>query len=343
MNNPILSVVVPVYKTEQYICECVESILGQTFADFELVLVDDGSPDNCGMICDVYAQKDTRVRVIHQENGGASKARNRGIEACTGKYIAFIDSDDVVEKKFFEKAIESIETSGADMYISGLCMETWEQGKIVSSHMYTITEQHEYSIRELLENLNVSYPQICICGPCCKLYRATIIETYNLKFCESLEHGEDTFFNLDFFEKSKNVLFSNEVFYHYRRTNKDSLFSKFHRDTYEVHQKVYGKMRELMDKVGCERCAKDRFDGLCFAMLLGGIHEYFRFSEETTKEQRRAQIEKVAKDPNVANMRFKKVYGLKNKLVYILLKLNLLCIVELVFELHYWTKKWARE
>ena len=94
---PKISVIVPVYKVEAYLQECVDSILAQTFEDFELILVDDGSPDNCGAICDAYAGKDSRVKVIHQENQGLSGARNTGIEASKGEFLTFVDSDDMVK------------------------------------------------------------------------------------------------------------------------------------------------------------------------------------------------------------------------------------------------------
>lgn len=91
---PIISVIVPVYQVEPWLCQCVESVLEQTFADFELILIDDGSPDSCGAICDEYAEKDSRVRVIHQENAGLGKARNVGMDQAVGKYLIFLDSDD---------------------------------------------------------------------------------------------------------------------------------------------------------------------------------------------------------------------------------------------------------
>ncbi|KAF3371822.1 glycosyl transferase family 2, partial [Enterococcus faecium] len=89
-----ISIIVPVYKVEKYLRKCVDSILAQTFTDFEVILVDDGSPDNSGKICDEYAEKDNRVRVIHKENGGLSSARNAGIDVARGKYLGFVDSDD---------------------------------------------------------------------------------------------------------------------------------------------------------------------------------------------------------------------------------------------------------
>ena len=100
-NKPTISIIVPVYKVEPYIRQCVESVLGQTYSNFELILVDDGSPDSCGAICDEYAEKDSRVRVIHQENGGVSAARNAGLDIMKGEYVAFIDSDDFVQGGVF--------------------------------------------------------------------------------------------------------------------------------------------------------------------------------------------------------------------------------------------------
>ena len=107
-NIPEISVIVPVYNVEQYLAECISSILSQTFTDFELLLVDDGSPDRCGEICDEYAGKDKRVRVFHQENAGLSCARNKGLEHASGTYIAFVDSDDYVTSTYLQELYASL-------------------------------------------------------------------------------------------------------------------------------------------------------------------------------------------------------------------------------------------
>ena len=112
---PTISVIVPVYKVEPYIRKCVDSILGQTFSDIQVILVDDGSPDQCGKICDEYAKQDNRVEVIHKENGGLSDARNAGIPYAKGEYIIFLDSDDYIENDMFEYMYTRIKDSGADM------------------------------------------------------------------------------------------------------------------------------------------------------------------------------------------------------------------------------------
>ena len=121
---PEISVIVPVYKVEKYIHRCVDSILGQTFSDIQVILVDDGSPDTCGDICEEYARRDSRVRVIHKENGGLSDARNAGIPQADGKYIIFIDSDDFIEMDMLEYLYSNIRNANADMATCG-CFDVY--------------------------------------------------------------------------------------------------------------------------------------------------------------------------------------------------------------------------
>ena len=116
---PEISVIVPVYKVEQFLHRCVDSILRQSFYDFELILVDDGSPDNCGVICDEYAAKDSRVRVIHQENSGVSEARNRGMDAAEGQFLCFVDSDDILNCKYCETLLDLLENTACDFAACG--------------------------------------------------------------------------------------------------------------------------------------------------------------------------------------------------------------------------------
>lgn len=113
---PEISIIVPVYNVEKYLPRCIDSILAQTFTNFELILVDDGSPDNCGAICDEYAQKDSRVVVIHKENQGVSSARNRGLDVAQGKYIMFCDSDDKVDARWCELLHKAI-TRNPDAWV----------------------------------------------------------------------------------------------------------------------------------------------------------------------------------------------------------------------------------
>ena len=116
-----VSIIIPVYKVEKYLRKCIDSVLGQTFGGIQVILVDDGSPDNCGNICDEYSRSDSRVYVIHKENGGLSDARNAGMKYAEGKYILFVDSDDYIERDMIEYMYRRIINSGADMSTCGIC------------------------------------------------------------------------------------------------------------------------------------------------------------------------------------------------------------------------------
>ena len=131
IGRPEISIIVPVYQVEKYLNECIDSILAQTFTDFELILVDDGSPDNCPALCDAAAKRNSRVRVIHKQNGGVSTARNAGLDAAQGNWIAFVDSDDTVEPEYLEKMHKAVLETGADFAIcSSQCID--ETGKTLA-------------------------------------------------------------------------------------------------------------------------------------------------------------------------------------------------------------------
>jgi glycosyltransferase involved in cell wall biosynthesis len=118
-NQPEISIIVPVYNVEKYLEKCLKSILHQIFSDFELILIDDGSTDSSGRICDEYLKRDSRIKVFHKENGGLSSARNYGIEKSTGKYIGFVDSDDYIAKDMYEVLYNNLQRENADVSMCG--------------------------------------------------------------------------------------------------------------------------------------------------------------------------------------------------------------------------------
>ncbi|MDO5311667.1 MAG: glycosyltransferase family 2 protein, partial [Clostridia bacterium] len=124
--QPLISVIIPVYKVEDYLPACVESVLSQTYSNTEIILVDDGSPDNCPRMCTAFAESDSRIRVIHKENGGLSSARNAGIDAARGEFLAFLDSDDLWSPWFLERLYRAITETNADFAV---CLFRRFQGK----------------------------------------------------------------------------------------------------------------------------------------------------------------------------------------------------------------------
>lgn len=185
----MISVIVPVYKVEPYLRQCVDSILAQTYTDFELILVDDGSPDNCGAICDEYATKDSRIRVIHQENGGLSAARNAGLDAAAGEYITFVDSDDVIAPDCLHCMIDiALQTkvdivSGKMAKFSNENAELW--GDKPTEYEYFTEDRHAASVRLYRDSSRLP---INACG---KLYRSDLLK--HLRFPLGRLHEDQAF------------------------------------------------------------------------------------------------------------------------------------------------------
>lgn len=336
---PNISVIIPVYNTEIYLERCINSVLSQTYSNFELILVNDGSKDRSGIICDEYAKKDKRIIVLHKKNEGVSAARNSGIDIVKGKYIIFIDSDDYVESDFFEYAYSMVVLNKVDIFISGLIIETYLDGKITNEKKHCITADKMYTTKTLLEDLLIHYPQICICGPWCKLYSVKLIKSNNLYFSHELNYGEDTYFNLDFLAKTKKIYFSSASFYHYVRDRNESLFSRFHRDTYEVHTLIYNKMRKLMIQQSCNTEAIARFERLYFSMLISGLHEYYRFYKQTTKTERKIMMIKISNNKYIKKYKIISMNNVKTKILLLLLKYRWFWVLDLVFIIHYMSKK----
>ena len=147
-TTPLISIIVPVYKVEQYLHRCINSILAQTFENFELILVDDGSPDNCGKICDEYAQKDNRIKVIHQKNSGTIIARNAGIKIATGKYLGFVDSDDYIKPQMYEKLYNCISSDNYDIVWCDVVIEHSDR-QVISK--LTASENSENLLRSCFD------------------------------------------------------------------------------------------------------------------------------------------------------------------------------------------------
>ena len=182
-GRPEISIIVPVYQVEKYLNECIDSILAQTFTDFELILVDDGSPDNCPALCDAAAKRDSRVRVIHKQNGGVSTARNAGLDAAQGNWIAFVDSDDTAAPEYLEKMHKAALETGADFAIcSSQCID--ETGKTLAGGEHRLLNEF-LPQEEVLRRMVVSDFQV----PWNKLYRRKLLE--NLRYPEN-KAFEDT-------------------------------------------------------------------------------------------------------------------------------------------------------
>lgn len=227
-TTPKISVIVPVYKAENYLHRCVDSLLAQTFQDFEILLIDDGSPDRSGEICDEYAKKDKRVRVFHKENGGVSSARNLGLDNARGEWICFVDSDDWVEEEMFATICSFIQSK--------------EQIDILFwGFQYDYSQVYEGKKRKTKKELQYVYCDTVesILGNCYwlekkelfgwtwnKLFRREIIQSKKVRFDPTVSLHEDHLFTLDYVRYVKNLMVMSYYPYHYRIVN-GSLMHRF--------------------------------------------------------------------------------------------------------------------
>lgn len=167
-----ISVIVPIYKVEAFLPKCVESILGQTYPNLEVILVDDGSPDGCGALCDAYAQSDSRVRVIHKENGGLSDARNAGIEAATGDYLAFVDSDDWLEPDAYEAMLAAMQRHRARL----VCAGRYDEDETTGARVVGLCPEREEAVSGVEAARRVFHWNRMDSSACDKLYARSLFD-----------------------------------------------------------------------------------------------------------------------------------------------------------------------
>ena len=221
-----ISIIVPVYDVEKYLKKCVDSILNQTFKDFELILVDDGSPDNSGAICDQYAEKDSRVRVIHKENGGLSDARNAGIEVARGKYLGFVDSDDFVNEDMYKQLYTSIIENNADLSICGIFDLYEGKTPIKKTEKKLLLNRNEAMIM-IFHGNEISVHAYN------KLYKKEIFES--LRYPVGKYH-EDSYIIVNVLDRCKKIAINTKQMYYY-----------YHRDGSITGQKFSNKQLEYID------------------------------------------------------------------------------------------------
>ncbi len=222
MTTPLISVIVPVYRVEEYLERCVKSILSQTYKNLEVILVDDGSPDQCPAICDACAEKDARVKVIHQENKGLSGARNAGIDAASGEYLAFVDSDDYVSPHFIEELYQLLQDTGCAI---GQCRFSYVKGD-------GLVEEGDsafciYRGESLMEQLyGPEEKATCFVVAWNKLYRAELFKETGIRYPEGRIH-EDEATTYRLFHEAKKLAFLDRALYGYYTENGGSITSVF--------------------------------------------------------------------------------------------------------------------
>lgn len=236
----MISVIVPVYNVSQSLDDCLRSIALQTYHDWECILVDDGSKDQSGVICDQWALKDSRFRVIHQQNQGVSAARNNGIKEAKGEYVCFIDSDDWVDPDYLQHLYDHI--GAAEIAVSGIVQEF--DGKSGSKAIPSMTKVFALEPSSILDFVDLNR-KFLLYAPHEKLYRRDIITKYDIHFPVGCAYGEDLQFNYAYLEHVKTIAQVAECDYHYRIIGSGTLSSKLRPNQFAQDYEQWQLLRDF--------------------------------------------------------------------------------------------------
>lgn len=256
--NCKVSVIVPVYNVEKFLDKCVGSIVNQTYSNLEIILVDDGSPDNCPAICEEWAKKDSRIKVIHKENGGLSSARNAGLDIFTGEYVMFVDSDDWIDENTVEIFIQTSENETADIVCGGMCFEYMND-----THSALQIQNASYKGEEIARNLLLDNIRPEVCG---KIYLRDLIRQF--RFDEKIRYAEDLHFNFYLMMKANKLVAIDFPSYHYLQNSGISITSPYITDARAASWQMFdGIFKTVRGNKGLEDAAVYRFTIYTFAVL----------------------------------------------------------------------------
>lgn len=303
--EPLISVIVPVYNIETYLRECLDSVVGQSYKNLEIILIDDGSTDSSGAICDEYARNDARVRVIHQSNHGLPYTRNVGMDAASGEWIAFPDADDWLEPDAYSKLVSVIngEAADADIIIYDICREFREESKRTG-----LGVPGGMIEGELLDACRVApfYKLIyrgkvirfTIFAAWNKLYRREFLRSKGLRFRPEVKKGEDLVFSADMLNDAQKIYYKDEVLYHHRIIS-SSWDNRYRPDMVEQVRLQLAALAEIIERRKLPDRVRAMFQCYTSTRLYTCMRQYLFHPDNphTPKERMREFIEVANSEP----------------------------------------------
>ena len=281
-----VSIIVPVYNAEKVLHFCVDSILNQTFKDFELILIDDGSTDRSGDICDEYAKDNDNIVTKHIENSGVSVARNIGIETARGVYICFIDSDDYLENDYLETLvkIKNDYQSVESIWCGFKTVDGYNNPAVLQRVVYSKDVELFETSTKFVMTLHDKWLDA---APWCKLFSREIIINFNLRFSKEFSLGEDLIFNFNYLEHTNGrILIINKCLYNYVKQSNYSLTKKYHKDMYKKYIRIYSFILSCLQKWKCDRSQIITFYNSCFYMYEFALRNTFNPNSTQKKKFR---------------------------------------------------------
>ena len=306
MNKPIISIIVPVYNVEKYLKRCVESILEQTMKEIEIILVDDGSPDNCPTMCDEYAAKDARVKVVHKENGGLGFARNSGLDIASGEYVAFVDSDDYITNDMCEKLYEAAIRNKADIVYGGVWKKdnSSDECKSISDFKEEMVWGGNEQVTTFLLNLvgtECTYKKDTIMEVSVwkALFKKSIFDEKNIRFVSERQFiSEDLIFDIDFIPYAKCIVVIPDCIYYYCY-NPDSLSKVFRKDRFVKGKELYKEVEKKLSILYSEKIYRKHLDRLLIARSRAIAHQIAHCYKNLGKKEAKNLLEQICNDSDL--------------------------------------------
>ncbi|MBP1967063.1 glycosyltransferase [Paenibacillus aceris] len=340
MSNVKISIIVPMYKSEPFLIKCLDSISLQTLKEIEMILINDGSPDNSGKIADEYAKGDDRIKVVHQPNSGPGASRNRGIEVARGEYIGFVDSDDWVDPSMYEMLYEAARNNNAQVAMCNYIEEYMNPNRsLIISHPFKDQDLldkemiSEHIITSFATNDNMGYYSLWN-----KVYKREWLLEQNLTINEERNHGEDWWFNLEIFSKATSVVFTTGEYYHYMHINTNSLMLKYNENQFELFLSGRKHLHHILRASGVDISKyKNELDRRFVDECIGCI--YKEVLNQPKKNRATAYIDNILSNSefNMAIQSYIPKSKMK-KLLIILLKFRLLTCLRFIINTSWKTK-----
>lgn len=329
MKDVKISVIMPVYKVEKFIRKCLDSLLAQTLTEWELIAVDDGSSDKSGEICDEYAEKDSRITVIHKENGGAPSARNAAIPLACGEYIYFMDSDDWAEPNMFEEMYKLAKENNAQLVVSGYYIETYfsdtkyySQEQALPSKVFETQEDFRaYAYKMFDKNL--------LYAPWNKLFLREYIVDNDIRFKNTF--WDDFPFNLDVIKDVERVVLTENKYYHFMRARQESETAKYRRDMYEKREEEHVWMLTLYKYWGIEdEKSREMIHRRYIERVIGCVENVTNEACDLSSKEKKARIRMMINSkPTRIALKYAKPNSLMMRLMLIPVKMRSTCLTYL--------------
>lgn len=333
-----VSIIMPVYKVEDYVGKAIESIQAQTLKEFEFLIVDDGSPDRSGEICDEYASRDSRIKVIHKENGGAPSARNVAIDIAKGKYMYFMDSDDWAEPTMLDDMYNLAERDNAQLVVAGFFIDTYYSENEYRTDHFVCESATFGSADEFRANAYKLFDKNLLYTPWNKLFRASYLKENNLKFPQTF--WDDFPFVLTVIRNIDRVTVTSDEYYHFIRARAESETTAYRPGMYEKREEEHGWMVDLYQYWNVhDSASREMLARRYIERFVGCVENLTNPKCDMNYREKRMQVKKMlAKKRVIQTLRLAKPHSIYMKVLLIPIRWKNVTLTLLEAQVITWVK-----